>query len=164
MPFFGPAEISDAAAVERLGKNLRLLAPAAEAANVTLAIEHTLRGDEAAKVLSSVASSHIGAYWDMANCMSLGYDPLAEIAMLRSHIVRVHAKEFTGEGIVGRRQAGSYPGLNVVPFGQGDVPLSKVLPALQEVGYKGYITLETGAFGDNKESARAALEVLRSNL
>lgn len=161
VPFFGPAEMSDAAAVERLEKNLRILAPTAEDAGVTLAIEHTLRGDEAARVLSSVSSSHIGDYWDMANCMSIGYDPLEEIAMLRGHIARVHAKEFQGEITTVGHQSGSYPGLNPVPFGQGDVPVGKVLSSLRNVGYDGYITLETGAFGDKKESARAALKVLQ---
>ena len=169
VPFFGSAEMSNETAVVRLKNNLKVLSPAAEAANVTLAIEHTLRGDVAAKVLSGVASAHVGDYFDMANCMSLGYDPLEEISRLRGYIARVHAKEFQaqefqGAGLGGERAPGSYPGLNTVAFGHGNVPVKKVLSALHDTGYDGYITLETGAFGDNRASARAALEVLRSAL
>ena len=42
LPFFGPAVVSGAPTVSRLVKNLQLLAPDAEAAGVTLALEHTM--------------------------------------------------------------------------------------------------------------------------
>jgi sugar phosphate isomerase/epimerase len=163
VPFFGPAEITDEAGKGRLAEHLKLLAPEAETAGVVIAIEHTLRGDDAAQLLHDVASPFVGDYWDMANCMALGYDPLEEIQMLDHRIARVHAKEFEKARVTGPRQPGSYPGLNTVPFGSGDVPVRNVLTALKNVGYTGYITLETGAFGDNQQSAKAALEVLKAN-
>ncbi len=162
VPFFGGAELKDKAAVERLIANLKILAPEAETSGVTITIEHTLRGDGADKVLDVVNSPHVRNYWDMANCMSIGYDPLEEIRMLGRHITRVHAKEFAGK-ISKHRQPGSYPGLNSVPFGQGNVPAADVIRTLREEGYNGYITLETGAFGDRIESAQAALKVLQAH-
>lgn len=161
VPFFGGAEIANEAAVERLVGHLKTLAPEAEASGVTIAIEHSLRGDAVAKVLDAVNSPYVGDYWDMANCMSIGYDPLEEIQMLGRHIVRVHAKEFQGE-ITKNRQPGSYPGLNTVPFGQGNVPVAEVLSTLRKIGYDGYITLETGSFDNHHAAARDALQVLQS--
>ena len=162
VPFFGPAMMQDRQAVARLEKNLRLLAPEAEAAGVTLAIEHTLRGDHAAALLDRVDSPYIGDYWDMANCMGLGYDPLEEIAQLGRHIVRVHAKEYhQGDAPPGTPEEPHFDGLNTKPFGQGDVPVPAVLSALQQIGYDSYIVLETGKFDDAKRSAKAALSLLQ---
>ncbi len=162
VPFFGPAMMRNDQAVARLEANLRLLAPEAEQARVTLAIEHTLRGDRTAALLERVDSPFIGNYWDMANCMGLGFDPLEEIAQLGRHIVRVHAKEYhRGGAAPGTPDQPHFDGLNTKPFGQGDVPVPAVLSALQEVGYDSYIVLETGKFNDAKRSAKAALTLLQ---
>ena len=162
VPFFGPAMMHDDQAVARLEANLRLLASEAEQAGVTLAIEHTLRGDETAALLERVDSPAVGNYWDMANCMGLGYDPLEEIAQLGKHIVRVHAKEYhQGDAAPGTPQEPHFDGLNTKPFGEGDVPVPEVLAALQEIGYDGYVVLETGKFDDAARSASAALSLLQ---
>jgi len=162
VPFFGPAMVRDDQTVARLETNLRLLALEAEQAGVTLAIEHTLRGDHAAALLERVDSSHIGDYWDMANCMGLGYDPLEEIAQLGRHIARVHAKEYhQGEAPPGTPEEPHFDGLNTKPFGQGDVPLGAVLAALRQAGYDSYVVLETGTFDDARRSATAALAQLQ---
>lgn len=163
VPFFGAAEIQNDDDKNRLVENLKRLAPEAEQAGVILAIEHTLRGDEAAQLLTEINSPFVGDYWDMANCMCLGFDPLQEIQMLGKHIARVHAKEFEKAKWVQPRQSGHYSGLNTVPFGSGDVPVKEVLTALKTVGYTGYVTLETGAFGDRQQSAKAALQVLKGS-
>jgi len=163
VPFFGAATIEGDAGIERLTANLKQLEPEAEAAGVTLTIEHSLRGDQAAALLTAVGSPHVGDYWDMANCMCFGYDPLREIESLRGHLAQVHAKEYDrGDGPAGSPDDRSYRGLNTKPFGGGQVPVREVLAALRKSGYDGYVVLETGAFGDRKESARAALEVLRA--
>ncbi|MCY3707846.1 MAG: sugar phosphate isomerase/epimerase [Caldilineaceae bacterium] len=162
VPFFGPAMMRDDQAVARLEANLRLLAPEAEAAGVTLAIEHTLRGDHTAALLDRVGSPSIGDYWDMANCMGLGYDPLEEIAQLGRHIARVHAKEYhRGDAAPGTPEEPHFDGLNTKPFGQGDVPVLAVFSALKAIGYDGYVVLETGRFDDARRSAQAALSLMQ---
>lgn len=162
VPFFGTAMMTGQQAVVRLEANLRLLAPEAEAAGVTLAIEHTLRGDRTAALLDRVDSPFIGDYWDMANCMGLGYDPLEEIAQLGRHIVRVHAKEYhRGDAPTGSPEEPHFDGLNTKPFGRGDVPVADVLSALQKAGYDSYVVLETGRFDDARRSAKAALSLLQ---
>ena len=165
VPFFGPAMMRGDQAVARLETNLHRLAPEVERAGVTLAIEHTLRGDETAALLDRIDSPSVGNYWDMANCMGLGYDPLTEIAQLDRHIVRVHAKDYhRGDAPAGTPDLPHFDGLNTTPFGLGDVPVPEVLSALQEVGYDGYIVLETGKFDDAKAFAKSALNLLQQHL
>jgi sugar phosphate isomerase/epimerase len=55
----------------------------------------------------------------------------------------------------------NYEGLNAAPLGEGLVPVPAVMNALREVGYDGWVTLETGSFGDRFDSARKALELVR---
>ena len=162
VPLFGPAMIRDEEATSRLVANLQQLAPAAEAAGITLAVENTLAGDDMAALLERVNSHFVGAYWDMANCMGLGYDPLEEIAQLGQHIVRVHAKEYQqGDDLPGTHAEPHFAGLNKVPLGQGDVPVAAVLTALQQSGYDDYVVLETGKFDDARRSAKEALTLLQ---
>lgn len=163
VPFFGTGEtdLSDKAGQERLVSALQVLAGDAAKAGVFIALESTLRGDVAARLIDATRSTHIGAYWDMANCMSLGYDPIQEVRSLGTRIVRVHAKEFSrSPDASAQRSPGSYSGLNKVALGEGDVPIREVLAELKSVGYRGYVTLETGAFGDKRASARVARQVL----
>ena len=162
VPFFGAAMIRSEESISRLAANLGRLAPEAAAAGVVLAIEHTLRGEASAALVDRVGASHIGAYWDMANCMALGYDPLRDIEEQGARIVRVHAKEYCrGKGPAGAPDRPRFDGLNAVPFGQGDVPVAAVLAALREAGYDGYVVLETGGFDDARRSAQEALALLR---
>ena len=162
VPFFGPAMMRDEQAVARLETNLRRLAPEAEQAGVTLAIENTLRADQNAALLDRIDSPSVGNYWDMANCMGLGNDPLEEIAQLGSRIVRVHAKEYhQGDDSPGTPEEPHFAGLNAKPLGEGDVPLPAVLTALQQIGYDDYVVLETGKFDDAQRSAKAALTLLQ---
>ncbi len=165
VPFFGAGDIGGPDGVERLARNLNELAPEAELAKVTIAIEHTLPADQAVALLEGVGSPWIRDYWDMANALFVGYDPIQEIETLGHWLVQVHAKEFDGgNGPVASRAAPRWDGLNKKPFGQGQVPVREVLAALRRVGYDGYVVLETGAFGDHKASARAALDVLRASV
>ncbi len=159
IPFFGAAEreLTDKAGQERLLMTLQVLAGEAAKASVFMAIEHTLPGEVAARLIDATISTHVGDYWDMGNSMNWGHDPVAEVRALGTRIVRVHAKEFQSPST---RPAEATHGLNPVPLGQGEVPLADVLRELRRVGYKGFITLETGAFGDRRQSAQAAREVL----
>ena len=165
VPFFGAAMLQDQAAIQRLISNLKQLAAEAEGAQITLAIEHTLPADQTADLLDAVGSAYIANYWDMGNCMSMGYDPLAEIRQLGNHLARVHAKEYDqGDGPPASLQNRRSDGLNTKPLGQGQVPLREIVLALRQIGYDGYIVLETGQFDDATASAQVALAALRQAL
>jgi L-ribulose-5-phosphate 3-epimerase len=161
VPFFGAGELKGGADTEQLVRHLRTLAPEAEAAGVRLGVEGTLPAREVAVLLDQTGSPWVGSYWDMGNAMWLGYDDVEEIETLGERIAAVHAKEFAGSP---RATPDSYGGLNAKPLGEGEVPLAAVIEALRRTGYEqrfGYLTLETGAFGDPLGSASKALEVLR---
>lgn len=158
VPFFGAAEISDATEA-LLIENLQPLAQIAQASEVILALETARRGDAMKRVFEAVDSPNLGSYWDMANCLALGFDALEELEQLKNHLARVHAKEWSGPQI--SSAPGQYPGLNKVAFGAGDVDVAATLQKLRAIGYDDYLTLETGAFSDKHQSARAALETLK---
>lgn len=161
VPFFGTATLK----LEQfagLSEELKPLARGAATAGVTLCLESTLPAPQIVELCESINSPNVAAYWDMGNAMCWGLDPISEIQTLRRHIGRVHAKEFfRASGAPKAWQDSDYSGLNAKALGQGSVPVREVIRALREAGYNGYITLETGAFGDRLESARAALKVLK---
>ncbi len=158
VPFFGKGEIRGSEAEQRLVQHLRALASEAAARGVRLGVESTLPAAQVRTLLERVNSPIVGSYWDMANAMWLRYDPMEEVRTLGTLIAQVHAKEFKGTPTPDSSRI--YDGLNAAPFGEGMVPIKEVLSALREVGYDGYVVLETGAFGDLLQSAQAALKVL----
>ena len=160
VPFFGRAEITDESE-PALIEHLRVLSSYSQAAGVRLGVETARSGAQMQRVFAAVGSPFVGAYWDMANSLSLGYDNLAEIAALKGHLVQVHAKEWVGPHTGVRPM--HYPGLNEKPLGEGDVPLAATLGALKAAGYDGWIVLETGAFGEPHASAARALATLRQS-
>jgi L-ribulose-5-phosphate 3-epimerase len=162
VPFFGAAAIRGPEDIGRLSGHLRELAPIAERAGVILAVEHMLPAADTVALMDAVGSPAVATYWDMANGVALGYDPVADVRTLGRHIAQVHAKEYvSASGIVATPEAPRFDGLNARPFGQGDMPVRAVLKALNEVGYDEWVVLETGAFGDPPGAARAALAVLK---
>jgi sugar phosphate isomerase/epimerase len=165
LPFFAHGAIVDADGAERLIQHLRVLAPQAEDAGVTLGIEHTLPAEEAVAIIEAVGSPRVREYWDMANAACLGYDPVQQVRLLGPLLIQVHAKEYdAGGGPPATRLAPRFDGLNARPLGAGSVPLREVLTSLQQVGYDGYIVLETGTFGEAVTSTQADLECLRAAL
>jgi sugar phosphate isomerase/epimerase len=160
VPFFGRGEIRGGEAEQRLVQPLCALAPEAERRGVRLGVESTLPAARVRALLERVNSPAVGSYWDMANAMWLGYDPVEEVKTLGDFITQVHGKEFKGAPTPDSSRV--YDGLNAAPLGEGMVPVREVLSALRAVGYDGYVVLETGAFGDRLTSAQAALNVLRA--
>ena len=161
VPFFGSAELKGGTDTTQVIRHLKTLAPEAEARGVRLGVESTLPARDVATLADSVGSAFVGSYWDMGNAMWLGYDDVEEIDTLGDRIVAVHVKEFAGAP---RTSPDSYNGLNAKPFGEGEVPLPAVIAALRGTTYEtrfGYLTLETGGFGDPHGSAAKALAVLK---
>jgi sugar phosphate isomerase/epimerase len=162
VPFFFKADIIGEAGLERLMRNLRVLAYDAEQAGVVLGVESTLSAADNCRVVDTVASPAVGIYWDMANGMAVGYDPVADVRAMGQRIVQVHGKEFAHDGgAVGTREQPRFDRLNAVPLGQGDVPVAAIMQTLREVGYSGHVVLETGHFNNHHASAQAAAAVLR---
>jgi L-ribulose-5-phosphate 3-epimerase len=128
---------------------MKALAPRAQEAGITLALENVGRGcgrsaDELIFLVDGVSSPAVKAYYDVGNATAFGFDPPAEIAQLGSRIAAVHVKE---------READL--------LGQGIVKIPESLVALNKVGYVGDLVLETNPTDDPVAAARYNLEYLR---
>ena len=130
VPFFAAGALADAAAVARCGDAFARLCPHAASAGVTLAFEGTLGADAIRAIAGRAGSPAFGCYFDLANVLDAGFDGPAEIRRLGPLVRRVHLKD-TRE-----RRGDCRPG-------EGRVDFAACARALAEVGYDGWLVLET---------------------
>jgi len=130
IPFFVEAELRDDAAFERAAAAFRDLCPLAEASGVVLAYEGTLPAARVHALAQRVASPAFACYFDVANLVVRGLDPPTEIRGLGELLCRVHVKDLLA------RKNDCRPGLGRVDF-------PECAAALEEIGYDGWLVLET---------------------
>jgi sugar phosphate isomerase/epimerase len=130
VPFFGRAELTDDEDVARAADAFRPLCEAAGARGVTLCYEGTLPAAGIRALAARVASPWFGCYVDLANVVPRGMDTATEIRSLGSLIRRVHVKD------VHLQVGDARPGLGRVDF-------DACARALGEIGYDGWLVLET---------------------
>jgi len=127
LPFFMQGEIKDDASLQKATvQRLKRLAPRAEKAGVTLALETGLSADEHLRLLDAVGSPAVKIYYDVSNMLRRGYDIYQEIPRLGSRIARVHLKE---KGVL---------------LGQGGVDFARVRQALEVIDYRDWLVIEEG--------------------
>jgi L-ribulose-5-phosphate 3-epimerase len=105
-------------------KRLKKVAPQAEDAGVSLALESWLTAEQLLEIIDEVGSPAIKVYYDVSNSLEKGYDIYKEIRMLGKHISEFHAKD--GD----------------VLFGDGKVDFVKVRQACDDIGYRGWMIIE----------------------
>jgi sugar phosphate isomerase/epimerase len=132
VPFFGQAVLVDADDLDRAAAAFRALCPAAERAGVQLLYEGLLPSSRVRALAAAVSSPAFGVYFDVANPLRRGLDPATELRALGSLVRRVHVKD-------------SRSGPADVPPGLGRVDFDDCARALQDVGYDGWLVLETAA-------------------
>ena len=119
-----------------VGAVLKEIAAIAEAKNVMLLVEtNGVYSDTARlrKLLDSVNSPAVGALWDMHHPYRyMGESGQTTVENLGEYIKFIHVKDSAIED--GK--------LVYKLMGEGDMPLSEMLSALQKIGYNGYISLE----------------------
>ena len=142
LPFFVRGEIKGDANLQAavIGK-LKRVAPRAEKAGLTLALENALSADENRRILDAVGSPAVKVYYDVSNSLRRGYDIYAEIPQLGDRIARVHLKE---KGCL---------------LGQGAVDFAKVRAALEKIGYRNWLVIEEGTV-----KGRPVADCFRQNL
>ncbi|MFQ6133872.1 MAG: sugar phosphate isomerase/epimerase family protein [Armatimonadota bacterium] len=104
-------------------------------------------GPVLAETVDAVGSPGVKAYFDPGNALSLGGDPVPEIGQLGERIAQVHIKD---------------PGGHLL--GEGNLDLPGVIAALKDVGYDGWLVLETPATEDPKAAGAHNLDYLRKLL
>ena len=130
VPFFLRADLADEASFDRCAESFRSLCPVAASSGVALCYEGTLPAPEIRRLAERVGSAAFGCYYDLANPLVAGLDPPTEVRELGDLVRRVHFKESrTGRG-------DARPGL-------GRVDYPACASALAEIGYDGWLVLET---------------------
>ena len=119
--------------------------------------------------LDSLGSTGVGVNLDPANLvMVTGDDPAGAVYNLKKYIVHTHAKDGKQlyykdpESIYGLVKDSLVTGPSVleVPLGEGQVPWEKYLNALEDIGYKGFLTIEREVGDDPAKDIRSAVEFL----
>lgn len=130
VPFFGRAELRDGDDVARAASAFRPLCTTAEELGVVLCYEGTLPAAGIEALAGQVRSPAFGCYFDLANVVVRGLDTATEIRALGPLVRRVHFKDaLTTAG-------------DCRP-GQGRVDFAASSRALDEIGYDGWVVLET---------------------
>lgn len=129
-PFFYEAEIDGEADRERVVEGIRDLAPLAEEAGVTLALETSLPPETDRTMLDAIDSPAVGVYYDVGNSTWFGYDPAREFEIVGEEIAMMHVKD----GLEGSGDA---------MLGAGEVDFAAFADALEGLGYDGWLVLET---------------------
>ncbi len=134
---FGPGVVRYDVAYDNAQKALSDLAPYAEAAKVSLAVENVwnkllLSPLETKRFLDEIASEWVGAYFDVGNIIYIGY-PEHWIEILGPRIKKLHFCDCRSESA----------GLSMfVDLFEGDVDFEKVMRAIRAIGYDDYLTVE----------------------
>jgi sugar phosphate isomerase/epimerase len=130
IPFFGRAELNDLSDVDRAAEAFRPLCDLAGERGVVLCYEGTLPATRIRVLAERIASRAFGCYFDLANPVTRGLDSATEIRTLGELVRRVHFKDT-------RVEAGD------CPPGLGRVDYAASFEALCEIGYDGWVVLET---------------------
>lgn len=114
--------------VDSAVKRLKDAAPHAKDAGVILAIENYLNAEQNARILDRVNHESVQCYYDCFNTGGTkGYDVPKELRFLKDRVVQLHFKN----------------GPDFLETGK--VKYEPVAAAIKEIGFKGWIVLETSA-------------------
>lgn len=109
--------------------SLKSAVPFAERYGVTLGLEMEIAGPDYAKVVQSVGSRRVRAYYDTGNSTAAGFDIAQDIEPLLPLLHAVHIKDRV-------RGGGSKP------LGTGDTNFQAFLPKLLRAGFRGDFVLQ----------------------
>lgn len=132
-------------------------------------------GPERAKTLKefldSLGSTGVAVNLDPANLvMVTGDDPVAAVYTLKDYIVHTHAKDGVKlldcnpeivYNVIEHDAWDSEPTFREMQMGQGDVDFPKYLRALEEIGYKGFLTIERECGENPSSDIKMAVEFLK---
>jgi len=127
IPFFGERDLSDDKEGRLIvARKLALVSIQAERAGVVLGLESWMSAEQNMEIIDRVGSSAVQVYYDVGNSKKKGYDIYKEIRSLGKNICEFHAKDYGNE-----------------LFGKGDIDFQRVREAIDEIGYRGWIVLES---------------------
>lgn len=123
--------------------------------------------------LDSLNSTGVAVNLDPANLvMVTGDDPAKAVFNLKDYIVHTHAKDgrqlfyMDPEIVYGmvKSHIVTGPSFEEVPLGEGSVNWDEYLKALNEIGYKGFLTIEREVGDDPEADIRKAVVFLKEKM
>ena len=159
---------------EIMRKACRELAEYADSVDAAFAVE---TGPEPASVLcrflDGLHSSGVSVNLDPANLVMVNRDdPVAAVHTLKKYIVHTHAKdgrqlhECDPEVVYGVRPRDpdcvTDKSFIELPLGEGDVPFPAYLKALEDVGYRGFLTIEREVGDHPERDIASAVDFLKN--
>lgn len=123
--------------------------------------------------LDSFGSTGVGVNLDPANLvMVTGDDPAGAVHNLKDYIVHTHAKDgkqnyyVDPDIIYGMVESHivTADSFIEVPLGEGSVNWDEYLKALEDIGYKGFLTIEREVGDDPEKDIRKAVEFLNGKM
>ena len=125
LAFFGNGDLkNDAKGTDEVVSRLKNIAPKAETAGVTLAVESWLSAAEHMAIIDRVGSPAVKVYYDVGNSNMMKYDIYQEIRTLGGQICQFHAKDYDDL------------------YGKGSIDFRRVREAMDDIGYRGWIVME----------------------
>jgi L-ribulose-5-phosphate 3-epimerase len=140
------------------------------------------RSDQLKSFLDGLSSKGVAVNFDPANMvMVTGDDPVQGVYTLKDYIIHTHAKDGVKLGHIEPRDVyGEYgyeveldhdkiadmaangPAFREMPLGEGEVDWDNYLKALNDIGYKGYLTIEREVGVKPEEDIQLAVQFLKS--
>ena len=171
----GHLYLEEDARMELIRKNARELAEYADSIGSVFAAE---TGTEKAPVLKafldSLGAKGLRVNLDPANLVMVAHDdPVAAVDVLKDYIVHTHAKDGVmnyfkdPEFIYGIKHDDALvtaPSFEEVPLGEGSVPWDKYLAALDDIGFKGFLTIEREVGDDPAKDIGMAVKFLQEKM
>jgi sugar phosphate isomerase/epimerase len=124
--------------IEAAARVLQGAIPLAEQLGVAIAIEthdSFSASSVVAELLAMVDSRWVGALWDTHHPYRMGERPAEVYENLGPRVLHVQVKD-------ARRSAEHKGGWQLVPMGEGEVPVREIIRLLAAGGYGGYISVE----------------------
>lgn len=150
------------------------LAEYADSVGARFAVE---TGPERSEVLrdflDSLGSKGVSVNLDPANLvMVTGDDPVQAVYTLKDYIVHTHAKDGkqnyyrAPEEIYGltEKKMLELPSFEELPLGMGKVDFPNYLKALDDVGYRGFLTIEREVGAEPEKDIRTAVDFLNKEI
>lgn len=127
LAFFAKGDLKgDKSGTKTVIEKLKRVAPVAEEQGIILGIESWLNAEEHLEIIHAVDSQNVRVYYDVANSNKMGYNIYEEIRSLGTeYICEIHAKE------------------NGYLLGQGRIDFEEVRQAVDDIGYSGWIQIES---------------------
>jgi L-ribulose-5-phosphate 3-epimerase len=120
----------------------------------TLALETGLEsGAVLRQFLDRLDTGGLGVNLDPANLLMHGFDPYESVRALRGKIAHTHAKD--------ARKVSASRGAQEVALGHGDIDWMEYLGVLEEVEYRGWLTIEREVSDNRVADVAAAVAFLR---